>query len=264
MSLPPKLFKYQSFNTISLSNLSNRQVYFCNPLEFNDPYDCALDITFKDLSEEDYKKFLQDYFSKKAGTEITPEIIKIIFESESNIEAYKTNVDEGLNRALKELKENYLSSRGIVSLSANKNDIIMWGHYSDGHKGFCLEFDTSFKPFESAKKVTYSDNIPELDASKILILDEANPNHIVKPLTTKFIHWIYENEYRLIHLDHSLEYNYKPEALTAVYFGIKMDKVTEDIIAMILKERYPHVKMYRALKRDDSFKLDFEETMFKT
>ena len=30
---------------------------------------------------------------------------------------------------------------GILCFSEHCDDILMWSHYSDGHKGFCLEFD---------------------------------------------------------------------------------------------------------------------------
>lgn len=32
-------------------------------------------------------------------------------------------------------------SMGVVCLSEHGDDILMWSHYSDGHQGFCLEFD---------------------------------------------------------------------------------------------------------------------------
>lgn len=262
MALPNKLYKYQPFNTISLSNLSNLQIYFCNPTKFNDPYDCDLDITFKDLDRDDYKKFIKDYFSEISGPEVTAEILYKILENDQLVEGYKNSVDKGLNKVLDELKDKFLSSRGIASLSALKDNIIMWGHYADGHRGFCLEFDTSHDPFDSAKEVIYSDKIPELDASMILPETDSDSNHIVRPLTTKYSHWEYEKEYRLIHNAHSIEYSYKPEALTAVYFGLKMDTIREDIISMILKERYPHVNIYRAKKMKKSFEVNFEELYF--
>jgi hypothetical protein len=33
------------------------------------------------------------------------------------------------------------SSVGIYCVSTNYDDVLMWSHYADSHKGICLEFD---------------------------------------------------------------------------------------------------------------------------
>ena len=42
MAVPPKLYKYEAFSAQSLLNLKSQVLYFGPPLNFNDPYDCAL------------------------------------------------------------------------------------------------------------------------------------------------------------------------------------------------------------------------------
>src|SRR3990170_8890726 len=40
------------------------------------------------------------------------------------------------------------------AVSEKVDDILMWSHYSQNHTGFCLEFDTSFEPFDKVHKVS--------------------------------------------------------------------------------------------------------------
>ena len=42
LNLPPVIYKYESFNTYSLSNLKNAQIFFNRPIDFDDPFDCSL------------------------------------------------------------------------------------------------------------------------------------------------------------------------------------------------------------------------------
>ena len=51
--MPPKfLYKYQTVNERSLENLSKCQIFFNQPSNFDDPYDCALHIN-KSITDED-------------------------------------------------------------------------------------------------------------------------------------------------------------------------------------------------------------------
>ncbi|MCH7534810.1 MAG: DUF2971 domain-containing protein, partial [Bacteroidetes bacterium] len=60
---------------------------------------------------------------------------------------------DDLNKALankEEFVRNWLDATGrtfgetlICSLSANNSNILLWSHYSDSHRGFCIGFDTA-------------------------------------------------------------------------------------------------------------------------
>src|SRR5712692_11029236 len=45
---------------------------------------------------------------------------------------------------------------GILSLATRRDTFLMWSHYTNSHRGFCLEFDASTKPFCSANQVIYA------------------------------------------------------------------------------------------------------------
>ena len=103
------LFKYRSFEANSLSILINQNLYFSNPIDFNDPFDGQLDIYngLKRLAEIDEEFILPD-------------------EKELSVQ---------VNAIVESFKD-----LGVLSLSERFDSILMWSHYANHHKGFCLGF----------------------------------------------------------------------------------------------------------------------------
>lgn len=62
----------------------------------------------------------------------------------------------------------------IFCLSANNNNFLMWAHYSDSHKGFCVEY-TDFTDYEIKQlknKGVFPKDAPD---NKLSIIRNANP-----------------------------------------------------------------------------------------
>ena len=94
-----------------------------------------------------------------------------------------------IRNALKETKRRISSNFGILCFSKIWSNPVQWAHYANHHKGLCLEIELSDK--SDAQKVDY---VPErLDSSVI-----SSPKFSEKLLLTKFEHWGYEEEYRII------------------------------------------------------------------
>ena len=64
MSIPKKLYKYESVTTQSLANLKNGQIYFSLPSQFNDPFDCSLPICL-DLKPESLSRFRKSFIERE-------------------------------------------------------------------------------------------------------------------------------------------------------------------------------------------------------
>lgn len=96
--------------------------------------------------------------------------------------------DKEVRRALQFEKLIIAKSYGLICFSESKYDPVQWAHYADNHKGVCLGFDV---PDQRLKKIRY--------VSSRLSKSILNENEKVeKILTTKFKHWKYEQEHRLI------------------------------------------------------------------
>lgn len=104
--------------------------------------------------------------------------------------------DRDLRCAINNTKRQLSENHGIICFSRNWDNPVQWSHYSDHHRGLCLEFevDTSL-----VSKVSYSNHRVEAEGE----IDHA---FMKKILTTKFSHWAYEQEYRaFLKLDHEEE-----------------------------------------------------------
>ncbi len=96
--------------------------------------------------------------------------------------------DVNVRKAMIFEKSQILKSKGLICFSDNKYDPVQWAHYAENHKGICLGFDI---PDKFLREVNY---VPLRLAKSTL----SEPNKREKLLITKFKHWAYEQEQRLI------------------------------------------------------------------
>ena len=96
--------------------------------------------------------------------------------------------DKDVRQAVKFEKSKISSESGLLCFSEDKYNPVQWAHYAENHKGVCLGFDV---PEKLLRKVKY--------VSARLAKDTLNQSDCnEKLLTTKFNHWSYEQERRLI------------------------------------------------------------------
>ena len=97
--------------------------------------------------------------------------------------------DPEIRAALKEMKRRVAAKFGILCFSKIWSNPVQWAHYADNHQGLCIEIELADK--DDARKVDY---VPERLESKLI----TDPKFSEKLLLSKFKHWEYEKEYRLI------------------------------------------------------------------
>ena len=92
------------------------------------------------------------------------------------------------------LKDEMNDTIDLLCFSRSWSNPVLWSHYGDKHRGICLGFDI---PDEFVKPVTYQG---KRLASRIEQVVARHSNETVgyKLLTTKYEHWRYEDEVRLI------------------------------------------------------------------
>lgn len=190
---PKYFYKYRSIvNFDNLSNdwaidaLLNNQAIFSSRTNFNDLFDSKIELVrptpkdfkeLKSLVEKNSKKLIDEYIRKGKFTARGLEIVKGIEET------FNATID----------------SYGFMSLSTNPTSNLMWSHYANSHKGFCIEFKSEFV---KADKVNYQKRIPKLNTIDLHRLHhktydgEALGRQIWLALRTKLDEWEYESEYR--------------------------------------------------------------------
>jgi hypothetical protein len=251
LSIPEKLYKYESFSVQSLLNLKTQTVYFAPPSGFNDPFDCALKAQIDEPTDSEIETFRKDCLSKD-----WPAHVKEKLQS-APIKEYKSLLYRAARDASEQIFENFIQSRGVSCFSEVNDELLMWAHYAEKYTGFCLEFSTNNELFKKARKVDYVENMPKLNIKKIFA--DGDRGEMMNLFCTKSKAWRYEKEWRVLHGEAGTAYIYPTEALTGVYFGPNMAFEIIEIICLVLKGQNPHAKFYKGKRSEITFKVEFEE-----
>ncbi|SRR5712692_2659554 len=91
-----------------------------------------------------------------------------------------------LRQALRRYKKEMGQRFGMLCFSEHWKNPVLWSHYSDRHRGFCLGFDTDERfitPIQYVRKRTPLKTPPTPDTAQQLLF-------------TKYLDWKYEEEWR--------------------------------------------------------------------
>lgn len=251
MKPPRVLYKYESLATQSLANLKSQIVYFGSPLQFNDPYDCAINPSIESPSDEELDAMRNSYLKKPD----LPSSARIEFETYDYPQLREIFVRSARN-ALNNGVQDFLKTKGVVCFTERNDDLLMWSHYGGKYKGFCLEFNTSAELFQKVKPVRYVRTIPSISVTSIL---NDHGSVFSDLFCTKSDAWSYEKEWRAIHKVAGTEFGYPSDALAGVYFGPDIDRQSLEIVCLILAGQNENVRLWRGSRSTSEFKVLFEE-----
>ncbi len=255
-TIPSRLYKYQPYNEQTLDNLKNRSLWFSWPVHFNDPFDCVFRPEASELSLEDWQE-IYDLPSQKGWAK---EAFDAKYSREgSPSETLQRKIIEISEKIFKERVDFMRNTRGVACFSEIRDDMLMWSHYTRGHRGFVLEFDTGYDPFQKAFPVNYSDSLPKVNP--LLFLTKRENEEFIKMITTKSSCWSYEKEWRIFHKEGDKEYSIKPDALTGIYFGCEVPYVHIEIIALILRDS--PTRLYKMQRSQTEFKVAAQGVNYK-
>ncbi len=156
----------------------------------------------------------------------------------------KVSVQNSYKNLCNVLDESILKEIGIFSLSKTYSDELLWAHYSNSHKGFCIEYDLKILTKNQTLNkyynfhVKYSNKPPKVTIPDISNSNpDINKNSLIKKYTsTKSKKWEYENEIRII-TDKWGKKIYDFRAVKSIYFGFKMNEKNKLKIMKTLKGR---------------------------
>lgn len=139
------LYKYVSPNRKTWI-LQDKLIRFTQPGEFNDPFEMR--PLFRNLSYRGDFDTVFKVFIKSP----TPYINALYWDLKTRFDGICKDFNDG--EAINLLGK----SIGILSLTEKPNNLLMWAHYADAHKGFVIKFDKKHSFFNSAQKVIYDNN----------------------------------------------------------------------------------------------------------
>lgn len=361
-----KLYKYRSVNTNAIDNLEKGTLYCAEPIQFNDPFDCKVGITFKSLYETRYyheinllkeiiEKFLliikgkmkkeeceenekriilklldskplvrlateslkrdasleeeksifknheqlilemikmvlsDETFKDSLGIcaemlphlyeRLTPEGKLVLLDDDMKLEEFaKVNgvsVDtdeieltvliitklfpeyscemEKVQDVFNQMEHNIADRLNhlfrVGCLATDYKNRLMWSHYANGHKGFCIEFDFSRKDEKTMAclpfPIIYSSERPLVPWKAAIdnmtdTIAEAS-SELMLGMLTKDSAWSYENEWRIL-VPAGLDANIEMPSISAIYLGADMPNDHKSMMIKIAKRKGIQVK----------------------
>ena len=268
--LPEFLYKYRTWECeYNKVLLTKNEIFLSSANLFNDPFDCEVTVKYDNLSKAEVIKRNIDYL-KKVQPELKRKERRTLARKQEKLKFYK---DPDHIKWFDQYKKDYNDNFGIYSLTSDCENIVMWSHYANSHKGFCVGFETK-KLNESFKiifnqtgliidlyKVEYQKEYPKL---MIQDFEKNDPEElIIKPLIIKSEYWKYEKEYRLILTNNvNLPVQLYEGIIIKVILGCKMpDKHKDEIINILNKKRFK-IELFEAKQSSDSFGLTFSHIAY--
>ncbi|MDY0142996.1 MAG: DUF2971 domain-containing protein [Bacteroidales bacterium] len=256
------VYKYRDWNnSFHKNSLLYNEIYLSSPKDFNDPFDCRITPNFKHLTKEEKNNYINELAISQFEDTIN-EGLDFNFLFNRLIERAKNEDDfqEFLNNINFESQD---KQYGIFCTSLRWDSLLMWSHYANCHKGFCIGYDQdkllNSNYFGKADLVKYDSKYPSLKprvAKKDLELIERG--FIVTH--TKSKEWDDEKEYRFFKLFQNEPYpferliNLPDEFIVEIVLGINISESGSDEIIRICKEK--KIKVYKAIKKEFEFNID--------
>lgn len=204
----------------------------------------------------------QLFFSHRNGLNDPYEIRFVTVNPDDN-SILNPAVYDGPERQFEEWYKQYFGNIGILSLSAQNDNMIMFSHYANKHKGICLQFDTTKDEiFTNASPVNYRNSIPYInykDYWDFVSNRDKDYSKFDVIFFTKHKDWIYEEEWRILHQleANKKEYLYKfnSEALTGIIFGLDTEHDVKEEIRNLISSKRHEIKLFEAKLKKDSYGL---------
>ncbi len=259
--MPPKFYKYRSVDGAPMSRakeiILEDKIFFASPSNFNDPFDLRPVFSLEasaDRQIEDYLRLSRKFESHLTESQREAEATRVMTSSLSKDNLATTTA------AIQVIHNFHVrASVGVFCVSTKRDDILMWAHYADSHKGICLEFDGMQSLMAHAQRVEYSqERVP------INPYNDANDVAMSKALLTKSSHWAYEAEWRLIRYDKGPgPAPFPAPNLTGVILGAMTEPSTVEAVKLWIRQRAVPLNLYRASISSTRFELQISQLQIR-
>lgn len=232
MSYSSTVYKFRTWSQkYHRDTLIKNELFYASPSEINDPFDFKITVDYSLLDTfEKREKYIDKLLNQTIDVLIERGIDPILKKRELiwRLEHDTENMQLEFDSTNSKWTENRF---GVISFSQRWDSILMWSHYSENHKGFCIGFNRKMieesNIFGSAGGVKYSNIYPSIDPNN----DEPLKELIIKT-HTKAQEWQYEEEYRIIQIWDEASPTISDRKIT-----IPQDFIEEVILGKLISEK---------------------------
>ena len=241
------LYKYLPPKAWALKVISEQTIKFTHPKDFNDPFDCIVSVENWIVTSK--------IFRKNYPNEMPPSPSNSILEAQ----AAKNRLKQ-----FNFFRDGY-EKIGLLCLSENPLNILMWSHYSKNHTGFVVEFKLPIEenhtnsyiwdkekriagmPVKYGKDFHFLNIIPTpIDKVKSIIF-------------SKYDIWEYEKEVRILNEKFGI-LSYPSQNLVSVIAGVNICenyfKVLKNVCINTGKKLDREIKLHHARRKKNSYCLE--------
>lgn len=255
MSKFTDIYKFREMNINSLVSLSSCKLWFAAIKDLNDPFEGYVHFT-ESLSHDEkivkYTKLGQSIIEKQNG--LTPDKARKIVLSQylSDPEGFIEFIDDLLGRHPATISDS-LSQFGVYSVSSDipgntmtqESNMLMWSHYADGFKGFCIHYDlhelhSSLKSMNPREKFEWC-SVKYLDRPHhINLVEDIETGTIeaLKSIQCKHEQWRYECEIRIL-ASQTGAFPFSSSAVKTIFVGEKMPREQKDLLITLVRTSFP-------------------------
>ena len=144
------LYKYSRFDIKNhYQDLLNNILYFPTISQLNDPFDSQISIKYELCPDDELDKLIIRTIPNYDEKNFMHQLKRI--NAKTDIKMNPNKIEERLF--------GFIENRvGIFALAERRDNLLLWSHYSDNHRGFCLEFDAQ-KLYNLLIEVFYNQNV---------------------------------------------------------------------------------------------------------
>lgn len=239
---PANLWKYRPNNPFTDDIFQSQALYFPYPPQLNDPFDCQIQPV--NCTPAEVTAFVQQNNAGRSNSDIRA----MVAEATRDPAAFRRSINDSMRKSINRV--------GVCSFTTNFDNLLMWAHYTESHKGLCLGFDVTQDPelFDVPLIVQYAPTYPVYNH----LTDSSQLAY--KVLATKSDHWTYEEEVRVmkIPMPPNQKMSFNPLVLREVLFGCNMSADERQRIKQLAKNNgFGHTIFKRAVISSNSYALTF-------
>ena len=218
--------------------ITTNSIFFALPKDLNDPFECKAIIDVSATPEE-----IEGFFRRNSPGMGEEQLAKFVARFVKDPALFESTLQTSY--------DDLVPKTGLCCLGEKADNILMWAHYADSHKGICLKFDLleAYETFAFIGKVNYTNEYPKYN-----VLSTADK--FKSYYCTKARCWEYEDEWRAIRPTGPELIHFPKKALVEIVFGCNTKPEDIQRIQEVVAESGGYdIKYQQAHTSPDNFSL---------
>ncbi|WP_311238478.1 MULTISPECIES: DUF2971 domain-containing protein [unclassified Xanthomonas] len=253
--IPERLFKYRAFDSFSLKLICESESWYSRTAAFNDPVE-ELTETINDIDRLTIEALHQRLFPEDSVQRLR----RNQWTYDEDYNDVQASVEEYVGAAKREIDgrvREILGSRGMLTLSSRWDSPLMWSHYADSHRGFCIEYDATNHRCQHLAPVDYASDrgvkLSDIAGWKLQNDERALRAVVESAYFRKSPDWAYEEEWRDV--SRGFGAGCAPFDICGITFGMRCPRHVMTALMLVFSGHKVKPNFYEASFKPGSFEM---------